>query len=140
MLEPDSGGGGDIASTFDGIRGAMCSTSIDLASIFTQLEITVENKRQIAHRDADGDELWTFNWCGCGLKALSFGLRGLRGGGGGAIKRKSISELSRRHHVHTSVDGHKGLVEKVLERIHLFGLPVNLAKSHMEHTAADNRW
>ena len=39
LLESDSGGLGDIASIFDGMRGATCFASIDLAAGFTQLEI-----------------------------------------------------------------------------------------------------
>ena len=60
LLEPHSGGLGDIASIFDSMKGATCFTSIDLASNFTQLEIAEEDKHKAPFPDAHG-EVWKFN-------------------------------------------------------------------------------
>ena len=129
LLESNSGGLGDIASIFDNMKGATCFTSIDLASGFTQLEIAEEDKHKTAFRDAHG-ELWEFNRCGFGLKTLPSGFAAYVGEALGPLKGKGVENWLDDIIIHTRhVDGHVDLVEKVLERLHQFGLSVNLPKS-----------
>ena len=54
LLKLDSGGGGDIQSIIHSMKGASCLTSIDLASVLTQVEIAEEDKHITAFRDAHG--------------------------------------------------------------------------------------
>ena len=88
-LKSDSGGLGDIQSIFDGMKGASCFTSIDLASGFTQLEIAEEDKHKTAFRDAHGT-LWELNRCGFGLKTLPAGFAAFVGGALGSLKGKGV--------------------------------------------------
>ena len=110
------------------MKGATCFTSIDLASGFTQLEIAEEDKHKTAFRDAHG-ELWEFYRCGFGLKTLLSGIAANVGEALGPLKGKSVQnwldDITHTKHV----EGHVGLVEKVLARLQRFGLSVNLAKS-----------
>ena len=129
LLESKSGGLGDIASIFDNIKGTTCFTSIDLASSFTQLEIAEEDKHKTAFHDAHG-ELWEFNGCGFGLKTHPSGFAAYVGEELGPLKSNGVQNWLDDIIFHTRhVDGHVDLVEKVLARLHQFGLSVNLAKS-----------
>ncbi|CAM9125331.1 unnamed protein product [Laminaria digitata] len=69
LLTLDSGGLGNIASIFHGMRGSTCFTSIDLTSGFTRLETAHEDKHKAVYRDAHG-ELWEFNRCDFGLNTV----------------------------------------------------------------------
>ena len=77
---------GDIASIVDNMKGATCF--IDLASGFTQLEIT-EDKHKTAFRDANG-ELWEFNRCNFGLKTLPSGFAACVGGALGPLNGNGV--------------------------------------------------
>ena len=79
VAKSDSGGLGDIHSRFDGMKGASCLMPINMASGFTQLDITEEDQLKTASRDAHGT-LWELNRCGFGLNALHAGFAAFVGG------------------------------------------------------------
>ena len=55
LLESNIGGLGNIESIFDNLSGAICFTSIERASIFTQLEVAEKGKHKKVSRDARGE-------------------------------------------------------------------------------------
>ena len=128
-LKSDSGGLGDIQSIFDGMKGASCFTSIDLASGFTQLEIAEEDKHKTAFRDAHGT-LWELNRCGFGLKTLPAGFAAFVGGALGSLKGKGVQNWLDDIIIYTKrVEGHLDLLRQVLEKLSKAGLSVNFSKS-----------
>ena len=129
LLKSDSGGLGDIQSIFDGMKGAGCFTSIDLASGFTQLEIAEEDKHKTAFRDAHGT-LWELNRCGFGLKTLPAGFAAFVGGALGSLKGNGVQNWLDDIIIYTKqVEGHLDLVKQVLEKLSTAGLSVNFSKS-----------
>ena len=89
LLKSDSGGLEAIGSIFDGMNGASCSTSINTASGFTQIEIAEEGPHKTTFRDAYGT-LWELKRCGFGLEALPAGFAAFFGGALGPLKRKGV--------------------------------------------------
>ncbi|CAM9861893.1 unnamed protein product, partial [Sphacelaria rigidula] len=68
-LESYSGGLGDMQTMYSGLAGSKYSTSVDLASGFSQLDVAKEDRHLTAVRDARG-HLWQYQRCGFGLKVL----------------------------------------------------------------------
>lgn len=85
LQKSDSGGLGDVVGMSTALIGAGCCTSIDLASISTQLEIAEKGRHKVASRDAYG-ELWVSNRCGL-VEGPPFGLCGLCWRGATSVER-----------------------------------------------------
>ncbi|CAB1105423.1 unnamed protein product [Ectocarpus sp. CCAP 1310/34] len=69
LLVSDSGGLGDMQTTFDGLKGKRYFSQLDLACGFHRMEITEKDRYKTAFRDADG-MLWGFTRAGFGLTVL----------------------------------------------------------------------
>lgn len=79
--------------------------------------------------DAHGKQ-WEFHWCCARLTTHPSGFETYVGEALGSLKGNGVQNWLDDSIIHTKpIEGHVGLVEKVLTRLHQFGLSVNLAKS-----------